>query len=234
MDRIESRPWLDGARGAWPICLGYLPIGLAFGVLAQKAGLAPWQVGLMSVAVFAGSAQFIGVALLQAGASAPSIVATTFAVNLRHVLMSSSLAVHLRGRGRPFLALFAYGVTDESFAVNLDRFRGGDWDPVRALALNHAANLVWVASTVAGAYAGRGIPQGAFGVDYALVAMFLCLLVLQIRSRRHAAAALAAGAAALGLYLLVPGNSYVVVASVLGATAAFALGRRSDAGEDGQ
>ncbi|MDF1553738.1 MAG: AzlC family ABC transporter permease, partial [Deferrisomatales bacterium] len=53
---------IAGARAASPICLGYLPIGLAFGVLAQKAGLAPWQVAAMSVLVFAGSAQFIAVA----------------------------------------------------------------------------------------------------------------------------------------------------------------------------
>jgi len=52
----------DGIRAAWPICLGYVPIGLAFGVLAQKAGLSPLAIGLMSLLVFAGSSQFIAVA----------------------------------------------------------------------------------------------------------------------------------------------------------------------------
>ena len=52
-------PFSRGVAAAWPICLGYLPIGLAFGVLAQKAGLSPLQIGLMSVFVFAGSSQFI-------------------------------------------------------------------------------------------------------------------------------------------------------------------------------
>ena len=113
---------IAGARAAGPICLGYLPIGLAFGVLAQKAGLAPWQVAAMSVLVFAGSAQFIAVAMLQEGAAAAAIVVTTLVINLRHFLMSSALSVPLRGRGRGFLALFAYGVTDESFAVNSARF----------------------------------------------------------------------------------------------------------------
>jgi len=58
----------DGVRAAWPICLGYVPIGLAFGVLAQKAGLSPLAIGLMSAFVFAGSAQFIAVAMLGTGA----------------------------------------------------------------------------------------------------------------------------------------------------------------------
>ena len=83
----------QGAVAAWPICLGYFPIGLALGVLAQKAGLPWWAVAMMSVMVFAGSAQFICVAMITAGASTPAIILTTFVVNLRHVLMSSALAV---------------------------------------------------------------------------------------------------------------------------------------------
>src|SRR5512135_1820281 len=100
----------DGLTAAWPICLGYLPIGLAFGVLAQKAGLGPWHVALMSIFVFAGGSQFIAVAMLSAGGSIAAIVATTLVVNLRHLLMSSSLATHLQGTGRRFQTLFAYGV----------------------------------------------------------------------------------------------------------------------------
>ena len=58
----------DGAIGAWPICLGYIAIGLAFGVIAQKAGLSPVEIGLMSLLVYAGSSQFIAVSMLSAGA----------------------------------------------------------------------------------------------------------------------------------------------------------------------
>ena len=140
----------DGLSAGWPICLGYLPIGTAFGVLAQKAGLSPLQIGLMSIMVFAGSAQFIAVSMLAVGASAPAIVATTFMVNLRHVLMSSALAVHLRSAHRWLLVLYAYGVTDESFAVNMPRFNENSWSLSRALVVNHAANLTWFLSTVAG------------------------------------------------------------------------------------
>ncbi|HSH69581.1 MAG TPA: AzlC family ABC transporter permease [Deferrisomatales bacterium] len=216
---------IAGARAASPICLGYLPIGLAFGVLAQKAGLTPWQVTAMSVLVFAGSAQFIAVAMLQEGAAAAAIVVTTLVVNLRHFLMSSALSVPLRGRGRGFLALFAYGVTDESFAVNNARFRAGGWDGNRALAVNHTANLCWVMSTVLGTRVGQVIPAGAFGVDYALPAMFLALLVIQMRTRLHGLAAAVAGLVALIWSVTLPGNGQVVPAAVLGASAAFAAGR---------
>ena len=209
----------QGAAGAWPICLGYVPIGLAFGVLAQKAGLTPLATGLMSVLVFAGSAQFIAVSMIDAGASAISIILTTFVVNLRHFLMSSALAVPLRGTPAKKLLLFSYGVTDESFAVNMNRFNTGNWDMDRCLVVNHVANAVWVVSTVAGGFTGRFIPDGAFGIDYALIAMFICLLVFQIRGGIYVLTAVISGGVAIGLSLAIPGNLYVVLASIFAATA---------------
>ncbi|BBO70840.1 branched-chain amino acid ABC transporter permease [Desulfosarcina alkanivorans] len=216
----------DGLNAGWPICLGYLPIGMAFGVLAQKAGLTPLQIGLMSIMVFAGSAQFIAVSMIAGGASAPAIITTTFVVNLRHVLMSSALAVYLRAAHRGALALFAYGVTDESFAVNLPRFNARSWSLPRALVVNHAANLTWFVSTVAGGIGGRFIPEGALGIDYALVAMFICLLVFQIRKLIHLLTALVAGIVAVGLALMIPGNSYIVIASIVAATIGVIVQRR--------
>jgi len=215
----------EGSRAAWPICLGYFPIGLALGVLAEKAGLHPLQIGLMSVLVFAGSAQFIAVSMLGSGAAMLSIIFTTFLVNLRHILMSSSLAVYLRGTNRWFLTLYAYGVTDESFAVNLARFREGSWHRYQALMVNHLSNATWVIATVLGGYGGQFIPAGAFGIDYALVAMFLCLLVFQLRGWVYAVTAVAAGAIAVGLSLMIQGNAYVIVASILAASLGFAVKR---------
>jgi 4-azaleucine resistance transporter AzlC len=208
----------QGLKAGWPICLGYFPIGLAFGVLAQQAGLHPIEIGLMSLLVFAGSSQFIAVSMLSGGASVVSIVLTTFVINLRHLLMSSSLAVYLRYLHKSWAALFAYGVTDESFAVNLTRFRDGNWDWRQALVVNQSANLAWIASSIVGAYSGQFIPTGAFGIDYALIAMFLCLLVFQLRGRLYVVTAIVAGVLAVLLALLVPGNSYIVLASVLAAT----------------
>jgi 4-azaleucine resistance transporter AzlC len=203
---------------AWPICLGYVPIGLAFGVLAHHAGLTPVEIGLMSLLVYAGSAQFIAVSMIAGGAAALPIIVTTFVVNLRHLLMSSALAVHLRNLGFGPLSLYAYGVTDESFALNMTRFYGRGWDWKRALALNHTANLAWIASTVIGGYGGQFIPAGVFGIDYALPAMFICLLVFQIRGGLYVLVAVASGLLAVAFALLFPGNAYIVAASVIAAT----------------
>lgn len=210
--------FLQGLEAGWPICLGYLPIGLAFGVLAQKAGLGPFEIGLMSVFVFAGSSQFIAVSMLSSGATILSIVLTTFIINLRHFLMSSALSVHLGWYRRRVLTLFSYGVTDESFAVNLSRFNEGNWDLNRAFVVNHSANITWIISTTLGGYTGQFIPPRAFGIDYALTAMFICLLVLQLKKLRHVLTAVVAGISSVVIALAVPGNSYIVLASILAAT----------------
>ncbi len=227
----EKDRWLrEGLAAAWPICLGYFPLGLALGVLARQADLSPWWVGLMSVLVFAGSAQFIAVAMIASGASPGAIVMTTFVVNFRHFLMSSALAVYLNKVHRGFLSLFAYGITDESFAVNMTRFRQGGWDRKRALAVNQSANLAWILSTIAGGFAGAVIPVGAYGIDYALIAMFLCLLVFQLQGRIYVLTAILAALFSVGWYLLIPGDSYVVGASMAAATAGYLLKRRRGKG----
>jgi branched chain amino acid efflux pump len=216
----------QGLSAAWPICLGYVPIGLAFGVLAQKAGLYPVEIMLMSILVYAGSSQFIAVSMLSAGAGAVSIILTTFAVNLRHLLMSSSLAVFLGDATRRKLTLFAYGVTDESFAVNYTRFSRKTWSLDRALVVNHTANLAWIVSSIIGGYSGRFIHQGAFGIDYALTAMFICLLIFQLKGRLYVLTAVIAGAVAVILSLIIPGSSYIILASIIAATTVLGIKKR--------
>jgi 4-azaleucine resistance transporter AzlC len=209
---------LPGAAGAaWPLCLGYVPIGLAFGVLAQKAGLGTPAVMLMSAVVFAGSSQFIAVSMMAANAGALSIVFTTFMVNLRHLLMSSALSLYVRREGRLKRTLMSYGITDESFALHATRFPLGEWDIEHAIAANQLLNLVWILSTTAGSMAGQFIPAGAMGIDFALNAMFICLLVFQLQGMFHwITAGIAAGMSTL-LCIVLPGNLYVVIAAVIAA-----------------
>lgn len=223
----------DGAAAAWPIILGYIPIGLALGVLARQAGFSPLDIGLMSIFVFAGSAQFIAVAMISQGATPTALILTTLIVNFRHLLMSSSLAIHLRGTSRKFQCLFGYGITDESFAVNTIRFRGA-WDPWRALALNQIANTTWILATVSGALAGSLIPAGAFGIDFALPAMFIALLVMQLQNRIQVFTAIVALGVSTLCYLFFPGDSYALIAAVSAASCGYLLQRYRRRHEEGR
>ncbi|MFP5258078.1 MAG: AzlC family ABC transporter permease [Acidobacteriota bacterium] len=182
-----------------PIALGYVPVGMAYGVLAGKAGLSAVNVLLMSVLVYAGSAQLVAVGLFAAGASAWAVAATTLAVNLRHVLFSAAMAPLLTGWRKRELAAFAFELTDESFALHAARFGRGDRDQGLTLSINVLAQAAWVAGTALGVALGDILGDGrAFALDFALPGMFLALLAGQLGSRSQVAAALVGAGLSLG------------------------------------
>jgi len=225
MNLRKAKVIWEGTKAGWPICAGYFPAGLAFGVAAQKVGLSPVEIGLMSLLIFAGSTQFVAVSMLGSGTGIGPIVLTTFTINLRHVLMSSALAPYLSKLRRSWIFLFAYGVTDESFAVNASRFRSGDWDWRKAIIVNHVSNLSWVGSSILGGYVGEFVPSNAFGIDYALKAMLICLVAMQMRNRYFFIVFVISGVLAIIFYLVLPGSGYIIVASMTGATLGLVLRR---------
>jgi 4-azaleucine resistance transporter AzlC len=216
--RVERR-WLAGITQAVPIVLGYVPIGFAFGVLAQKAGISLLNTLLMSLLVYAGSAQLIAVGLIAAGVPALSVIITTFVVNLRHLLMSAAVSPFLK-RWRKFeLAAFAYQLTDETFAVHSARFGSASPNKAEAFATNATSQAAWVIGTWLGLVVGRLIADvKPLALDYALPAMFVALLVLQIKDRIQIAVAFLTGALAVGLVLIGVDQWNVIIATLVGAT----------------
>jgi 4-azaleucine resistance transporter AzlC len=211
--------WLRGASRALPITLGYIPIGFAYGVLAQKAGLSTFNTLAMSVFVYAGSSQLIAVGLITAAAPPLSIILTTFIVNLRHMLMASALAPYLRDWGRAELSGFAFEITDETFALHAVEFPNASPGKAESLALNLTAQISWVGGSWLGLVAGGLITDvKPYALDYALPAMFIALLILQIKDRSQALVALISGIMAVGLTLAGISQWSVIIATILGAT----------------
>ncbi|WP_207260336.1 AzlC family ABC transporter permease [Desulfovibrio sp. Huiquan2017] len=212
-------PMLSAARQVAPIVMGYLPVGAAYGVLAQQAGLSLLNTVLMSVLVYAGSAQLIAVGMFAAGLNPVSIIVTTFVVNLRHLLMSASLAPSLKSWNKWELALFAYEITDESFAVHSMRFARGDLNKATCFGINALAQISWVLASFAGYFAGASIPSvEPLGIDYALPAMFIALLVMQMKNGLHVLVAGFSGLLAVILNKAGAAQWSVILATVVGAT----------------
>ena len=221
-----DRKWTSRTTLVLPIVLGYIPIGFSFGVLAQKAGLSTPNILLMSLLVYAGSAQFIAVGLLTASVSALSVIMTTFVVNLRHFLMSVALSPYLKQWSRSELAVFAYQLTDETFALHAARFADGPAHKTETLAVNMTAQAAWVLGTAIGIMTGQRVADvSAFGLDYALPAMFVALLVLQINNRIQIGVALLTGALATALAFRDAGQWAVIIATIAGATSGVVLER---------
>ena len=121
--------FLQGARDILPLIVGAIPFGIIFGSLAASYGLSLGQALGMSLLVFAGSAQFIGVSLIGGGAGAAVVLLTTLVVNLRHALYSATLQPFVRHLPKRWRVPLAFWLTDEAFAVVQHRYAERDASP---------------------------------------------------------------------------------------------------------
>lgn len=222
---INKNDFIEGAKASIPICLGYLPLGIACGILSQKAGLSPFQIGMLSLFVYAGSGQFITASLLIAGASMSAIIFTTFILNLRHMLMSSTLSPYFTKSSHRFLMLFSHEITDESFAINLLKFKENSWTPNRAMALNIVSHITWIVSNVLGGVTGSLFNFNSTIINFVLISMFICLLCLQFKGAIYVLCALISGTIAVFLSLVMNNTLYIIIATLLGATACYFIER---------
>lgn len=222
------RETLAGIRKAMPVVLGYVPVGFAFGVLAREAGLSPLAATMMSLFVYAGSGQLIAVGMLAAGAGIFSVVITCGVINLRHLLMSASLAPHMRHWPMWRKLLFGFEMTDESFAIQSSRF-AAMCDPqnesiqpgcmAETFGINHTAHAAWIVGGFLGASFGALLGDvSRFGLDYALPTMFIALLAPRFAEKSQLAVAVFAALAAVALALLGMTQWNIIVATMIAAT----------------
>lgn len=168
-----------------PTVFGYIGIGISFGIVAASAGMSVLMATLMSLIVYAGSAQFILVSLLAIGTPIVSIALSVFLVNSRMILMSMTTANFFKKNSIFENILIGSLITDESFALSMNKlnFTNGKLGFKWFNTVNVMAYLVWVVSTMVGAMLGKIISNPEkLGLDFALVAMFIGLLYLQLIS----------------------------------------------------
>jgi len=217
-----------GFLKGFPVILGYFPIGFAFGILAASIGMTVFQTSLMSLMVYAGSAQLIAVGLLESQVSLLTLTITTFLVNLRHLLMSAALSPSLGHLSRLQQALFAYELTDETFAVHSIDFNKEKTPPKsRIFVTNTLAHLSWIVSSILGAWTGSLLSDlHAWGLDYALPAMFIALLVFQLRTMRHFFIAAISILLSTFLFWNMGGHWYVIITTLITATIGLIIEKR--------
>ena len=168
-----------------PTVFGYLGIATAFGVIARASGFSTITVILMSVIIYAGSAQFTTVSMLVAGSPIASIVFATFMVNSRMILMSTTVAPYFKKDSLGKGMLIGTLLTDESFALAMNKlnYTNGKMNFSWFNTENIISYSTWVIATMIGALLGNFIEDPKkLGLDFANVAMFIGLLYLQVNS----------------------------------------------------
>ena len=156
-----------------PVMAGYIILGIGFGILAHSAGYGfPWVLA-MSLLIFAGSMQYVGIGMLAGGASVLTVILTTVMVNSRHLFYSISMLRYYRNAGRykPYLI---FSLTDETYSLLCDGKVPDGTDPDRFRFLvslfNHS---YWVLGSVIGSLVSGILPFSTAGIEFSMTALFI-------------------------------------------------------------
>ncbi|GCE31883.1 branched-chain amino acid ABC transporter permease [Dictyobacter alpinus] len=191
---------------------------MIYGVSALGAGIPAVIAQAMSFIVFAGSAQFIIAQLVAAGTPALVVVVTAVVVNIRHMLYSASLAGQVHKLGWRWKIVLAYLLTDEAYAVTIQRYQRPEAEPDYKHWYFFGAGLTlwtgWQLSTAVGVFLGAQIPA-SWSLDFASTLTFIALVVPALKDRANTAAAVAAGMAAL-VFVALPLKLSIVAAVFIG------------------
>ncbi|WP_256358446.1 AzlC family ABC transporter permease [Bacillus sp. sid0103] len=174
--RRETSEFRQGIQAGLSIAIGYFPIALTFGLLAKSSGLSIYETIFMSLIVFAGASQYISLSLIAIGTGIIEIILTTFIVNIRHFLMSTSLNEKVEEDHIVNKLIYSFGITDETFSVVATK--DGTATTGFLFGVISISYSSWVIFSGLGHLIGANLPktlQESMGV--ALYAMFIGLLV---------------------------------------------------------
>ena len=241
----ENKPRLLFAAFKYsiPVLLGYLTIGIAFGLLVEDAGYSWWLTLAMSGVMFAGAGQFIAVGLFAAGTSIWEAALVQLVVNARHIAYGLSMVKRFKFSG--FTKLYCiFGLTDETFALlsSIPEPEGDDdamhvpglAQPIPGASRARFMFLVtllnqgyWVAGSLIGTIAGSFLPFDTTGIGFALTALFIVLMLEQIlRVRKPGIFIISAIPAILGVVFL-PSRMSLLAALALALAVCSLMGKKA-------
>jgi 4-azaleucine resistance transporter AzlC len=196
-----------------------LGFGISFGVLARAAGWGWFAPIVMSATTFAGSAQFAAVSVIGEAGTVATAVTAALLLNARYGPIGISVAPFLHGSTWSRF-LHAQLVVDESWAIAAEG--DGRFDRQVLIGAGLVLYVSWIAGTAVGSIGGEALGDpAALGLDAAFPALFLALLLPQLRNRRAVEAAVLGAAIALVLTPVAP-----VGVPIIAASAACLLGLR--------
>lgn len=173
----ERLTFKKGLADALPICLGYISVAIAFGVLAVQNNMPLWAPTIISITNVSGTGQFASLDLIKVTASFLEIACAIMVINARYFLMSVSLSQRLPRNVKQWQRyLIAFGNTDEVFAVAMGQKLPLNFRYMMGLIL--CSVFGWTSGTVIGTFAGSIVPEvltSAFGIS--LYAMFLAIII---------------------------------------------------------
>lgn len=236
-DTLKQDTLWQGVKDCVPTLLGYWSIGVAAGVVEEAAGLSLAEISLLSLLLYAGSAQFIAAGMIASGSTAAGIIFTILFVNLRHLLLSAALSPYFRHLSPLRNMLIGALLTDETFGVAISKAAQRPALSEKWMhGLNLTAYLNWFIANVTGAVFSQWVSNPEqLGLDFALPAMFIGLLVLAMAGRKQlgtdAIVAVSAGAVAVASVLVMEASLGVILATVAASCVGLVVEKWKSAGK---
>lgn len=197
-----------------PVMLGYLSVGIAFGLLFEKSGYNFWWAIFMSIAVYAGSMQFIAINLLTSGVGFIQIALMTLFVNIRHVFYGLSFIDKFKDMGKKKMYMI-FSLTDETYSLLCStKSPEGINSNSFLFCIAFFNQIYWIIGTIVGSLAGSLIKFNTKGIDFAMTALFVVIFIEQWRTYKTHAPALIGICSAI-FSILIFGNNNLILPSML-------------------
>jgi 4-azaleucine resistance transporter AzlC len=210
-----------------PVMFGYIPLGIAFGFLFTQSGYFWLYAVLMSIIIYSGATQFLAIGLFMNLAPMTEIAVTTLLLNLRHSFFGLSLIRKFFNipHVKPYLI---FALTDETYALLTSMDEPEKQSKIRYYffisLLNH---LYWVTGTLMGALIGQVIKTDLRGMDFALTALFVVLVIEQYRKVRSLRPFLIGSVVGI-VCLASVASQYMLLVSILSGTGILLLLRKNN------
>ena len=198
-----------------PVMGGYIVLGMGFGILAHHAGYGVLWSFAMSLLIYAGSMQYVGIGLLQGGASVLITAVTTVMVNARHLFYSVSMIGRYRdtGRYKPYLI---FALTDETYSLLCDGKAPEGTDPdLYCFLVSLFNHFYWVTGSVLGALLGEVLPFSTAGIEFSMTALFIASFTEQWITTKDRLPALTGLLATLACLLVFGPERFLIPAMLL-------------------
>lgn len=211
-----------------PVMAGYVVLGIGFGILLRGAGFGVWYALAMSVFIYAGSMQYVGVGLLAGGASVLSTMLTTVMVNARHLFYSISMIESYKDAGK-YKPYMIFALTDETYSLLCD---GKVPDGVNANRYRFLVSLFnhcyWVTGCVLGSLLGAVLPFSTAGIEFSMTALFIASFTEQWLNTRDHVPALTGLLSTLLCLVLFGSDRFLIPAMLLMTLALTLIGKRGE------
>lgn len=214
-DKNSKSQYLAGVRAGIPVILGFIPVGIAYAIMARQAGFSLFETVFMSITVFAGASQMMAAGMYAQGASTIAMILTTFILNLRHLIMSTCVINRMRTEPKKRKLLAAFGVTDETFAIFTTE-KEENCSGTYFLGLITGTYASWVAGSAIGAVASDFLPPiitASLGI--ALYAMFIGLLMPSLTHNRKLGLLVVLTAVCNSILTQIMASSWALILSTL-------------------